>query len=371
MALLIIYILIALGFSFLCSVLEAVLLSVTPAFVAQLRDSRPKSGAKLEGLKNQVDRSLSSILSLNTMAHTVGAAGAGAQAQLLWGDEITAAASAVLTLLILVISEIIPKTLGARYWRQLAPMTAATLPVLIILMYPFVLLSEAITGMLSRGQGHAGHNKVSRDEIAALTQLGAEQGVLDESEGRILRNLFRLKSLRTEDIMTPRVVVCSVRDTATVGEIIDNSTAMRFSRIPLFSGTEDHVASYVLKDDVLLRAAKLGRDAPVEGLERKIMVVPEQLPLTALFEHFLQQHEHIGIVYDEYGGLAGVVTMEDVVETLLGLEIVDEADAVQDMRAMARARWFSRARRIGAAEPELLDALEERDATGPFKPSGA
>jgi len=349
MTLLFIYGGIALGVSFLCSILEAALLSVTPAHLAKLEQDRPKVGARLRALKSQVDRPLAAILSLNTTANTVGAAGVGAQAQGLWGSEVLAVASAGLTLMILLLAEIIPKTLGAIHWRRLTGFIAAVLPLMILILFPLVRLSEVITGFLSR---RGGTEKLSREEFAALARIGEEQGVFDESEMRILRNLFRFGSLSTSDIMTPRTVMFSLEENTTVRDAMADRGSMTFSRIPIWKSTPDHVTGYILKDQLLLRAARDELDLPVRTFAREALMVPDTVPLPALFEKLLDEREHIAVVVDEYGGVDGVVTMEDVLETLIGLEIVDEMDSVKDMRAMARAKWEVRAKHIESQPPE-------------------
>jgi len=346
MTLLFVYVGIALVVSFLCSMLEASLLSVTPSHLAKLEQDRPRVGARLRGLKANVDRPLAAILSLNTIANTVGAAGVGAEAQRLWGSQVLAVTSALLTLLILFVAEIIPKTLGAIYWRRLTRFLAAVLPPLILFMLPLVWLSELITGFLKRRRVA---EKLSREEFAALARIGEEQGVFDESEMRILRNLFLFGSLRTRDIMTPRTVMFSLEESTKVKNAIAERGSMIFSRIPIWEGTPDQVTGYILKDQLLLRAARNELDVPVQAFAREALIVPDTLALPALFEKLLDSREHIAIVVDEYGGVDGVVTMEDVLETLIGLEIVDEMDSVKDMRAMARAKWEARAKHIEGA----------------------
>ncbi|MDH5490835.1 MAG: hemolysin family protein [Myxococcales bacterium] len=365
MTLLLVYIGIALTISFLCSILEAVLLSITPSYVARLEQDRPALGGHLRRLKSDVDRPLAAILSLNTVAHTVGAAGAGAQAQLIWGSDVLAAASFVLTLLILVVSEIIPKTLGAMYWRRLAPFTVVALRLLVSPfspLAPLVILSELITRGL-RAKGGTAHDAVSREELAALARLAQAQGVFARSESRILENVLRLGQLRARDIMTPRTVLFSLQADTTVEDVLDLKTTHSFSRIPVYAGSPDEILGYVLKDELLLRAARGERQRRVEELVREILVVPDSTPVPSLFERFLGRREHIALVVDEYGGVDGVVTMEDVVETLLGTEIVDEADTVQDLREMARRRWRERAKRLRSTPPEPL-ALGEGDEGG-------
>jgi CBS domain containing-hemolysin-like protein len=349
MTALFVYFGLALGVSFLCSILEAALLSVTPSHVAKLEQDRPKVGGRLRTLKTNVDRPLAAILSLNTIANTAGAAGVGAEAQRIWGSEALAVASAVLTLAILVFSEILPKTLGALYWRRLTGFLAAVLPTMILVLSPLVWLSDAITRSLKRR--HEAET-FSREEFAALARIGGQQGVFDESEMRILKNLFHFGSLRTRDIMTPRTVMFSLEENTSVRDAVAKRGSMVFSRIPIWKDSPDHVTGYILKDQLLLRAARDELDVPIVAFAREALMVPDTIGLPALFEKLLDHREHIAVVVDEYGGVDGVVTMEDVLETLIGLEIVDEMDSVQDMRAMARSKWETRAKHIDSSPPE-------------------
>ena len=351
MVLLFLYVALALGVSFLCSIMEAVLLSVTPSYVAAFeRDEDATIGERLRELKEDIDRPLSAILSLNTIAHTVGAAGAGAQAAVVFGEAYTGVIAGVLTLLILVLSEIIPKTLGAVYWRTLAPPIARILVPTIFLMWPLVKLSQGITYLLSRGEDEA---TFSREEFTAMAELGEEEGVFEEKESRILRNLFRFNSLRVKDVMTPRTVVFDLSEEKTIKDVVEEHDEFRFSRIPVYDEDRDDVTGYVLKDQMLLRAAQEDHNVPLSDIAREILVVRETLPLPDLLERLLDGLEHIALVVDEYGGMAGIVTMEDVVETLLGLEIVDEADSVEDMQALARQQWFKRAKDLGMVPDDL------------------
>ncbi len=344
MTLLIIFVLLALGVSFVCSVLEAVLLSVTPSYCALLEQQKKPIAARLKKLKQEIDRPLVAILTLNTIAHTVGAAGAGAQAAHVFGDEWIGVFSGVLTLLILIASEIIPKTIGAVYWRQLAGPVARTLIVIIYMLYPLVIAMEALTKLLSRGRKRTG---ISREEMSALAELGAKQGTLDEGESKILRNLFRFGSLCAKDVMTPRTVLFALPKSTTIKEVLDDHEQLVFSRLPVFEGNLDRISGYVLKDHLLLAAAKDNHDMEVGELERTIRVVPQTMPLPSVFEEMIHSREHIALVVDEFGGTAGIVTLEDIVETLLGLEIVDEVDSVEDMQAFARQAWTSRAEQLG------------------------
>ena len=343
MTALFVYFGLALGVSFVCSILEAGLLSLTPSHIAKLEQDRPKVGRRLRDLKAHIDRPLAAILSLNTIANTAGAAGVGAEAQRIWGSQALAIASAVLTFAILVFSEILPKTLGAMYWKRLTGFMSAVLPAMILVLLPLVWLSDAITRSLKRGRSSL---KLSREEFAALARVGVEQGLFDESEVRILRNLFRFGSLLTRDIMTPRTVMFSLEENVSVRDAIAERGSMIFSRIPIWKDSPDQVTGYILKDQLLLRAARDELDVPINSFAREALIVPDTIPVPALFEKLLDNREHIALVVDEYGGTDGVVTMEDVLETLIGLEIVDEMDSVQDMRAMARAKWEARAKHI-------------------------
>lgn len=349
MYLLLVYISLALVFSFLCSIAEAALLSVTPSYIQSLVQKRKRAGDLLRRLKSDVDRPLAAILSLNTIAHTVGAAGAGAQAAVVFGSEYVGLASAVLTLMILVFSEIIPKTLGAVYWRQLAPPLAFGIEALIWGLYPFVFLSERLTRLLSRGRARA---VFSREEFMAMAELGAQYGELEAKESRILKNLLRFHSLKVDDIMTPRTVVFALHENMTVGEVLKKHPDIQFSRIPIYHKNLDDISGFVLKNEIYFAQAKGLQDKALHEFKRELKAIPESATLSQLFEFLLDNREHILLVVDEYGGVAGIVTLEDVVETLLGLEIVDEADKTVDMRQLARAQWEKRARRLGILTEE-------------------
>ena len=342
MSLLVVYLFTALFFSFACSILEAMLLSVTPAYVVTLKKKRSKVGLRLDRLKRDVDRPLIAILSLNTIAHTVGAAGVGAQVAKLFGNASVGVASAILTLLILFFSEIIPKTLGALYWRQLVPVGTHILQWLIWTLYPLVLLCEKITQLLARG---CYSSVICRDEFEALADLGVEEGVLMELESDVLRNLMRFSSLRAKDIMTPGSVLFSLPENMSVVEFVDRQSP--FSRIPLHPAEGESIGHYVLRSDVLLAAARGETQQTLLDLAKTILVVPETLFLPRLFDRLLERKQHIALVVDEYGGNSGIVTMEDLLETIVGVEVVDETDETTDMQAFARGLWEKRARALG------------------------
>ncbi|MEQ8509421.1 MAG: hemolysin family protein [Rhodospirillaceae bacterium] len=356
MTLLIIYVSLALVVSFLCSISEAVLLSIRRSYVLTLKEENPKTATMLSGLLEELDRPLAAILSLNTIAHTVGAAGAGAQAAIVFGDAAVGVFSGVLTLLILVLSEIIPKTLGATHWRALAPVVGRSLVILIALLKPFIWLSELITSVITKGKASIAF---TREEFAAMVDLGAKQGQLESHETNVFINIMKLDRLQVRDIMTPRLVMFSVPETDSVAAFTDAHATQPFSRIPVYADTPDEVTGFVLKNEVLTRFAQGDKDVALRDLVRPIPTVIETLSLSVLFETLIENRNHIALVVDEYGGVEGLVTLEDVVETVLGLEIVDEHDTVEDMRALARKKWRARAAALGIDPQSLQDTPQE------------
>lgn len=348
------YIVLALLFSFLCSISEAVILSLTPAYIEGLVERQPRLARRLRRLKvEDIDRSLAAILTLNTIAHTVGAIGAGAKAVIVFGSAYFGAFSAVMTLAILFLSEIVPKTIGAVFWRSLATSTAWFVQVLIWLLYPLIIVSERITRWIARGRtAHI----VSRDELAAMASIGEQSGQLDPGESRIIRNLLLLDRLSARDIMTPRPVITALAERTTVGEAMTLIGERPFSRLPVFRDAIDQATGFVLKHEIMLMHAEGRDDMPLTELRRDLPSVPGTLPLRRLLDVLLETgRAHIALVIDEYGGTAGLVTLEDAVETLLGLEIVDEMDENVDMQALARRRWAERARTMGLVVDEPTD----------------
>lgn len=338
------YLFVAIFTSFLCSVLEAVLLTIPPSYVAVLSDKSPSLGAKIKKLKTNVDKPLSAILSLNTIAHTIGAAGVGAQAAVIWGNESLGVVSAVMTLLILILSEIIPKTLGANYWKKLIGFTANTLNILMIILYPLVLVSQLITKLLAHKEKQS---TISRAELTALADVGHQEGVIEEGESRILKNIIRFRTIKASSIMTPRTVVMAVSNHDDLDKVIANHEFARFSRFPVYEGKVDHIIGFVHKHDVLYSLAKEPEKKTIADLEKREMAaIDEDTPINVIFEKMMENRQQIAMVLDEYGGLAGIVSMEDLMETLLGLEIVDEFDGKKDMQAYARQLWKERAKKL-------------------------
>ncbi len=345
--LLILYVLAALLFSFLCSVAEACLLSISPAYIAGLREQHPARAALLKRLReDQLDRSLAAILTVNTVAHTVGAIGAGSKATAVFGDAWFGLFSAVMTLLILFASEIVPKTLGAVYWRQLSRPVSIYINLLIKTMYPVIVISEMLTQWISGGKKSANFN---REEFVAMASIGKELGHLSDRESKIIHNLFRLKSVDASAIMTPRNVVSAMQKDLTVTAAL-NSDHMPFSRLPIYTEQLDAVVGFVLREDLLMAQGAGQGEAPISDYRREIMAVLSSTSLSSLLETLLHQRQHIAMVVGEYGETKGLVTLEDVMETLLGIEILDEGDKIEDMRLLARQIWTQRAKRHGISK---------------------
>ncbi|HKJ42506.1 MAG TPA: hemolysin family protein [Sunxiuqinia sp.] len=339
MGMLLFYLILALGISFLCSILESVILSVNFPFIYLKVQQGHVAAKRLKKIKNQIDRPLAAILTLNTIAHTIGAAGVGSEATRLFGEVYFGIISAILTLLILVFSEIIPKTIGARFWRELALPSARIIQVLIFITYPLVLFTEFITKAISRKKHK---QSVSREEVAMLASLGMDEGTFHESESKTIINLLKMKDIKVKKIMTPRTVMIAADENLSMSDFFQDSSFQQFSRIPLFHENIDKVTGYILKQDILEKLANGEKDLLLKDQKRGIQICYENLTVPVVFEKLLYNKEHIALVINEYGGTEGLVTMEDIIETILGLEIVDEKDTETDMQQVARERWARR-----------------------------
>jgi len=331
-------------------------LSITPSYVESLRQKEDSTlGVQLAALKENVDRPLAAILSFNTIAHTVGAAGVGAQAAVVFGNQYLGIVSAVLTLLILIFSEIIPKTIGASYWRSLVGFSVKTLNVLIVLMYPLVVLSKLITKILARDEKIA---SVSRAEVSAMADIGEKEGVFASTESKMIKNLVTLRNITAEDVMTPRTVIIMIQEEKSLQELHDFEPFERFSRIPVFNKNRDDITGYVHKIDVLSRLADDQHNLQLKEIKRDVMMVDHAMKLPIVLDRFVESKEHFALVTDRFGGVAGLVTMEDIMETLLGREIMDEFDGIEDMQEYARDRWRRRAAQRGLLSEEEKKALK-------------
>ena len=319
--------------------MESVLLSTPISFLNVKMEEGSKSAATLAKLKNNVERPLSAILSLNTVAHTIGAAGVGAQATQIFGEIYFGVISAILTLLILVFSEIIPKTIGVRYWRKLALLSGIIINTMVIITFPLVIMAGYITRLFAK---NADDQSVSREEIAAMANIGTQEGILKEKENKIIQNIIGLRGVKVSEIMTPRVVVRIADENMLLEEFQDKKEFFHFSRIPIYSKNKDNITGYVLRQTVFEKLAEKKTGIKLRDVSREIVVSHEFQTILKLWEVLLEQREHMALIVDEYGGMDGIVTMEDIIETLLGLEIVDESDTIIDMQQFAREKWMER-----------------------------
>lgn len=336
MAALLAYLFLALFVSFLCSIMESVLLSTPHSFLVVKQKNGNLWAKKYADLKVNIDKPLSAILSLNTVAHTIGAAGVGAQAVAVFGEAYFGIVSAVLTLLILISTEIIPKTIGAVHWRKLAKMSYFIMKGMIFLTYPLVVMSAVITRLISINKKI---QTTSREEIAALAGIGRKEGLFTDKENKIIQSILRLKNVKVTEVMTPRVVVTVADEELTIGDFLKNKEYLNFSRIPVFSEEKDLIEGYVFKHDLIEKISENRRDLKLKEIKREIFIVPDTVYLFTLWERLLEKKEHIALIIDEHGGFKGIVTMEDIIETLLGFEILDEKDTIIDMQKYARDRW--------------------------------
>lgn len=336
MALLITFAMVAIAISFICSVLEAVLLSITPSYIAAIEKQSPNLALRFQKLKNKIDQPLAAILSLNTIAHTAGAAGVGAQAAKVYGDTAIGIASAVMTILVLVFSEIIPKTLGANYWRKLAPSVATTLGWLVKVLKPFIWLSDHITKLFSRKQND---NKYLRSEIAALAAVGSKEGVLHENETEIIHGLLQFKHTKLRSILTPRKKLFRIHKDMTVEEYCREHGSVPYSRVLVYGDNPDDILGFVLKTDVMLAQHRLNPDFRVSKMLKPLYTVSENMSLPKLFRSMLEQRAHISLVVDEYGDVQGVVALEDLLESLLRVNIMDEKDRADESSEQELEKW--------------------------------
>ncbi|AHL76811.1 hemolysin [Stutzerimonas stutzeri] len=337
MSLLIAFAVLSILVSFICSILEAALLSLTPSFIAHQKASRPRLYERLKELKDKVDQPLAAILTLNTVAHTVGATGVGAQVTVVFGNGYVGAASAVMTVLILVLSEILPKTIGARYWRSLAPYLPPLLSGMIWILKPFILLSDMIMRLI--GGKEPEHD--IRQEIKALTILGRENKSLDEDEQRVISNILDLHEIKVRDVMTPRTVCDYTGPDTAIGAFKEKVADSQFSRYPVI-GNDENPLGVIFRYDAL---AATDDEAPVSSIMKPMKVAPEMTSVEHLMTQLLHERQHMCLVYDEFGSWRGLVTLEDIMETILGKPIMDETDDIPNMRRFAKRRWDHRIKR--------------------------
>jgi CBS domain containing-hemolysin-like protein len=366
MTLLIIYATISIFFSFLCSILEAVLLSITPTFINLKKSEGLDYATELEALKKDVDKPLIAILTINTIAHTVGAILVGVQAKVAYAemygttsrsilgfefteDLMVGVVSTIMTILILVASEIIPKTIGATYWKQLSNFTAKALNIMIFpLKYTGILWVLQLTTKLIGGKGHG--SILSRESFLVMADMAEKEGVFQKNESKVIRNLLGFKNIKVNDVMTPRIVLEIADESQTIASFYNEHKNLRFSRIPVFAENPDEITGYFLKDNLLEAMINDKGNNTLASIKRTIIVTNRDLSIPDLFDKLIKEKEHIALVVDEYGSVSGIVSQEDVIETLLGLEIMDESDNIADLQSYARKSWENRAKRMGIIE---------------------
>ena len=376
MGLLLFYAAISIFFSFLCSILEAVLLSITATFITIKKQENKAYAFTLEKLKKDVDKPLIAILTLNTVAHTVGAILVGVQAKIayaeLYGNQshlifgvtftedlMVGVVSTIMTILILVASEIVPKTIGATYWKQLANFTSKALRVMVFIMKwcGFLWILQLFTKLIGSKGEH--RSVLSREDFTAMTNIAAAEGVFEESESTVIQNLLTFDKIEAKDIMTPRTVMKIASEETTIHDFFEANRPLRFSRIPIFKDRDDNITGFILKDEMLESIINNEGEQPLTAIKREILVTSRNKPIPELLKEFVDKNEHIALVVDEYGSVSGLVTMEDVIETLLGLEIMDESDNVEDLQVLARRNWQARAKRLGIIDKEFQIKSDE------------
>ena len=334
-----IFLLLALGVSFLCSFMEAILLSTPVTFINMKVAEEKKAAFKFKEYKENINKPLSAILAINTIANTVGATGVGAIVASKWGNNYLALASALLTLTILLLAEILPKTLGTRYWRKFALSAVPVFKGMIIIAYPLVYLSAFIAKMFKKDN----ELTISREEVSAMVNIAAEEGEFEIGENKIIQNIMKLESVKVDDVMTPQIVVSIAPEEMSVADFYKNKDFLHYARIPVYADqNEDHITGYVLRQTVLENMANDNFNAKLSDIRRSIVVAEEGQSITTLWETLLKEKEHIALIVDQYGTFSGIVTLEDIIESILGLEIVDETDNIVDMQQYARTKWKER-----------------------------
>ena len=336
MSRLFLYFFAVLGISFLCSLLESFILSVTHAHISLVSKDRPALGKKLSHFKENINQPLSAILSLNTIANTVGAASVGAITLVEFGSNWVAIMSGILTLCILIFSEIIPKTVGALYWKKILVPATFAVQVLIIMTYPLVVFLELLSKWLAKAENE---DKVSREEVIAMAELGEDEGTIEESESTVIENVLMLDDISVEEVLTPRSVIFAVNKTNSVKEVLDKYNDIEFSRIPVYEDGLDNIIGIVRRHILLKSKAEDQFDVTMGELAKPIHVVEENDSVGDVLDEFVKRREHLFMVKDQFGQVAGLITLEDAIETLLGVEIVDETDSVVDMRKLALDNW--------------------------------
>lgn len=339
MNLLLIYLFLAIGVSFLCSILESVLLSTNMAYIAVLKKTRPHAAKLLKTHKQDLNKSIAAILILNTIAHTLGAAGVGAQAETIFGTGSVFYVSVVLTFAILFLSEIIPKTIGAVFWKELAPASAYVIRFCIWITYPIIMLTLFVTNWISKNKECT--NSLTKAELLESTLLSEDDGVIDEQESDVIENVLHLDEIKVQEILTPRSVVYALEESATIKEVIEQEDLFQFSRIPVYKDSIDNITGIVLTKNIFFQVTR-DNSLTLKEIKKESYSINENIPVSKALNLFIKRKEHMFIVVDSYDQTEGIITLEDCVETILGVEIMDESDSVEDMRAYAKQRMKMR-----------------------------
>jgi len=336
MTLLFIFLFGAMAISFLCSVLEATLMSTPISYITLREDEGYKPASLMKIYKQDPSRPIAAILALNTIANTIGAAGVGRQATLVFGSQWFGLVSAITTILILIFSEIIPKTIGTAHWKSLMGFTAKCIRTLIFILYPIVICVEFIQKRIS---SRASDTSISREEVGAMADVAEESGELDEEENEIIQNLINIDEITAATAMTPRSVAAIASESMTIKEFYKDRRFYHHSRIPVYSTNDEYITGYILRMDALQLMAEDKFDATLESIKRDIESFPLETPVDQVWSQMVEKKEQIAVIIDQYGSFQGILTMEDVIETVLGDEIVDERDAVVDMQQLAKDQW--------------------------------
>ena len=336
MDLLLLFFVLSVGVSFICSVLESVLLSINMSYVAVLEKERPSVGKLLRAQKENINKSIAGILILNTIANTLGAAAVGAQAAIVFGNDAVVVVSIVLTFAILFLSEIIPKTIGAIYWKSLAPIASQFIRIFIWITYPIILTTLAVTNKISNGKGDA--NSLTKEELLESMLQSEDDGVIDEKESDVIENILNLDNIKVSEVLTPRSVVFAIDESMTIKEIIETQESIfKFSRIPVYQGSIEDVTGLVLTKRIF-KQALVDDSVTVGSIKKEIFAINENIPVSKALDLFIAKKDHMFLVMDNYDQTDGIITLEDCVETVLGVEIMDESDTTEDMRELAKRK---------------------------------
>ena len=348
MDLLILYFSLAVGISFVCSVLEAVLLSVNMSYISLLEKEKPAVGKLLKLQKINISKSIASILILNTIAHTLGAAAVGAQAAILFGNDAVVIVSMIMTFAILFLSEIIPKTIGAIYWKELAPISAHTIRIFVWITYPIILTTLAVTNKISKGKKDA--NSLTKEELLESMLISEDEGVIDEKESDVIENILNLDNVKVGEVLTPRSVVFAIDESMSIKDIINTKEDIfKFSRIPVYKNSIEEVTGIVLTKRIFKQALE-DDNVTVSSIKKKIFPINENIPVSKALDLFITKKEHMFLVTDNYDQTEGIITLEDCVETILGVEIVDESDSTVDMRELAKQKMKQKRKSLKSKE---------------------